>query len=70
MAGNITGLAEPAGDRKMLNSSAGPSLVWMLTSRCAHSSRPAPSYGLSVTMPSVMLMMIGGNESGCAFDHS
>ena len=27
----------------------------------------APSYGLSVTMPSVMLMTIGGNEFGKAF---
>ena len=48
----------------MLSSSAGPSDVAMVERRFAHSGSGAPSYGLSVTSPSVMLMTIGGNESG------
>src|SRR5262249_9675889 len=47
------------GDRNALKNSVGPSFVSIEVSRDTHSGNVAPWYGLSVTMPSVMLMTIG-----------
>src|SRR5215203_1073853 len=58
------------GDRKMLKSRTGPSLVLMVVSRRAQVTMSAPWYGLSVTMPSVMLRTIGGNDWGKALVQS
>jgi hypothetical protein len=45
-------------DRKAFRKRACPSRVSMVTSRDAHPARSTPRYGLSVTIPSVVLLVM------------